>query len=64
MYRLSAHDVQLRIDQRFDLFLELTLHPMLDLSKSFAAERATFLRPIPNFRCLWLPGDIPGTSSC
>lgn len=34
--------------------------PMLDLGKKFAAEGATFLRPIPNFQCLWQWGDLLG----
>ena len=34
---------------------------MLDLGKSFAAKGATFLRPIPNFQCLWEWGDISGS---
>lgn len=32
--------------------------PMLNLGKRFAAEGATFLRPIPNFECLWSWGDL------
>ena len=32
--------------------------PMLDLGKRFAAQGATFLRPIPNFECLWSWGDL------
>src|SRR5438552_10718612 len=35
--------------------------PMLDLGKRFAAEGATFLRPIPNFQYLWEWGDISGS---
>jgi len=38
-----------------------TFQPMLDLGKQFAARGATFLRPIPNFDCLWQWGDIGGT---
>jgi len=38
-----------------------SFQPMLDLGKRFAAEGATFLRPIPNFDCLWQWGDIGGT---
>ena len=37
--------------------------PMLDLGKRFAAQGATFLRPIPNFDCLWQWGDIGGTGT-
>lgn len=37
-----------------------TFQPMLDLGERFAAEGATFLRPIPNFQCLWQWGDISG----
>jgi hypothetical protein len=36
---------------------------MLDLGKRFAAQGATFLRPIPNFDCLWQWGDIGGTGT-
>jgi hypothetical protein len=35
--------------------------PMLDLGTKFAAEGATFLRPIPNFECLWEWRDISGS---
>jgi hypothetical protein len=38
-----------------------TFQPMLDLGKKFAADGATFLRPIPNFQCLWEWGDISGS---
>ena len=38
-----------------------TFQPMLDLGRRFAAEGATFLRPIPNFQCLWEWGDISGS---
>src|SRR3984893_14805178 len=40
-----------------------SFQPMLNLGKRFAADGATFLRPIPNFDCLWQWGDIggPGT---
>ncbi len=38
-----------------------TFQPMLDLGKRFAAEGATFLRPIPDFQCLWEWGDISGS---
>ena len=37
-----------------------SFQPMLDLGKQFAAEGATFLRPIPDFQCLWQWGDIGG----
>lgn len=37
--------------------------PMLDLGKQFAARGATFLRPIPNFECLWQWGDFGGTAA-
>jgi hypothetical protein len=37
-----------------------TFQPMLDLGERFAAEGATFLRPIPDFQCLWQWGDISG----
>ncbi|MDP9012100.1 MAG: hypothetical protein M3O41_05495 [Pseudomonadota bacterium] len=37
-----------------------TFQPMLDLGEKFAAEGATFLRPIPDFQCLWQWGDISG----
>jgi len=38
-----------------------TFQPMLDLGKKFAAEvRATFVRPIPNFECLWQWGELLG----
>lgn len=35
-----------------------TFQPMLDLGKEFSAKGATFLRPIPNFECLWEWPDI------
>jgi hypothetical protein len=35
-----------------------SFQPMLDLGKTFAAQGATFLRPIPNFQCLWQWGDL------
>jgi hypothetical protein len=38
-----------------------TFQPMLDLGKRFAAEGATFLRPIPNFQCLWEWREIAGS---
>ena len=37
--------------------------PMLDLGKRFAAQGATFLRPIPNFDCLWQWGNIGGAGT-
>jgi len=38
-----------------------TFQPMLDLGKRFVAEMgATFVRPIPNFQCLWQWGDLLG----
>jgi hypothetical protein len=37
-----------------------SFRPMLDLGKRFAAQGATFLRPIPNFDCLWQWGEIGG----
>ncbi len=40
-----------------------SFQPMLDLGKRFAAQGATFLRPIPNFDCLWQWGDIGGTGT-
>ena len=40
-----------------------SFQPMLDLGKRFAAHGATFLRPIPNFDCLWQWGDIGGTGA-
>ena len=40
-----------------------SFQPMLDLGKRFAAQGATFLRPIPNFNCLWQWGDIGGTGT-
>jgi hypothetical protein len=40
-----------------------SFQPMLDLGKRFAAQGATFLRPIPNFDCLWQWGDIGGTGN-
>lgn len=36
-----------------------SFQPMLDLAKEFGAvQGATFLRPIPNFECLWSWGDL------
>jgi len=40
-----------------------SFQPMLDLGKRFAARGATFLRPIPNFDCLWQCGDIGDTGT-
>jgi hypothetical protein len=37
--------------------------PMLDLGKRFGAKGATFLRPIPNFECLWQWGEIGGSGN-
>jgi len=38
-----------------------TFQPMLDLGKRFVAEvDAKFVRPIPNFQCLWQWGELPG----
>ena len=37
--------------------------PMLDLGKRFGANRATFLRLIPNFECLWQWGEIGGSGN-
>jgi hypothetical protein len=38
-----------------------TFRPMLELGERFAADGATFLRPIPNFECLWQWGDLGGS---
>lgn len=35
-----------------------TFDPMLALGRRFAAQGATFLRPIPNFEPLWQWGEI------
>ena len=40
-----------------------SFQPMLDLGKRFAAQGATFLRPIPNFDCLWQWGNIGGAGT-
>jgi hypothetical protein len=40
-----------------------SFQPMLDLGKRFAARGATFLRPIPNFECLWQWGEMGGTAT-
>jgi hypothetical protein len=37
--------------------------PMLDLGNRFGAKGATFLRPIPNFECLWQWGEIGGSGT-
>lgn len=37
--------------------------PMLDLGNGFVAKGATFLRPIPNFECLWQWGEIGGSGN-
>jgi hypothetical protein len=37
--------------------------PMLDLGNRFGAKGATFLRPIPNFECLWQWGEIGGSGN-
>ena len=37
-----------------------TFQPMLDLGKQFVAKGITFLRPIPDFDCLWQWGGIGG----
>jgi hypothetical protein len=39
-----------------------SFQPMLELGKRFAADGATFLRPIPNFECLWQWGDVGGSA--
>jgi hypothetical protein len=40
-----------------------SFQPMLDLGKRFAARGATFLRPIPNFDCLWQWGEMGRTAT-
>jgi hypothetical protein len=40
-----------------------SFQPMLDLGARFAARGATFLRPIPNFDCLWQWGAIGGSGT-
>jgi hypothetical protein len=51
------------VDRARSQLTNVSVQPMLDLGKCFATQGATFLRPIPNFDCLWQWGDIGGTGT-